>query len=120
VRELSVFGDPSHLRRMVDNLISNALKFTPAGGTVAVCLDSIDGEAVLRVSDTGIGISETHVGRIFERFYQVDGTIRRQFGGSGLGLALVKEIVEGHQGTVQVESRPGEGSTFEVRLPVMD
>jgi signal transduction histidine kinase len=75
---------------------------------------------VLSVSDQGIGIPAGHEERIFERFYQVDGTIRRQYGGSGLGLALVKEIVERHRGTVTVESREGEGTTFRVCLPEVE
>ena len=112
-----VLGDESHLRRMIDNLMSNALKFTPAGGEVTVRLEPRDGQVMLSVSDNGIGIPEGHEARIFERFYQVDGTIRRQYGGSGLGLALVKEIVERHHGSVTVESRWGEGTTFRVYLP---
>jgi signal transduction histidine kinase len=112
-----VLGDTEHLRRVVDNLIGNALKFTPAGGTVAVRLRGDNGRIVLQVADSGIGIDSEHQDRIFERFYQVDGTSRRTHGGCGLGLALVKEIVERHGGTVTVESQPGEGSTFTVTLP---
>jgi signal transduction histidine kinase len=112
-----VLGDTEHLRRVVDNLVGNALKFTPPGGTVAVRLSGANGQALLQVSDSGIGIDPQHQERIFERFYQVDGTSRRTHGGCGLGLALVKEIVERHGGTVTVESQPGEGSTFSVALP---
>jgi signal transduction histidine kinase len=112
-----VLGDAEHLRRVVDNLIGNALKFTPAGGTVEVRLRSANGTVVLQVVDSGIGIAPEHIGRIFERFYQVDGTSRRTHGGCGLGLALVKEIVERHGGTVAVDSVPGKGSTFTVLLP---
>jgi signal transduction histidine kinase len=112
-----VLGDTEHLRRVVDNLIGNALKFTPAGGTVAVRLRGDNGRIVLQVADSGIGIDSQHQARIFERFYQVDGTSRRTHGGCGLGLALVKEIVERHGGTVTVESQLGEGSTFTVTLP---
>jgi two-component system phosphate regulon sensor histidine kinase PhoR len=112
-----VLGDTEHLRRVIDNLIGNALKFTPAGGTVAVRLSGANGRAMLQVTDSGIGIDSLHQDRIFERFYQVDGTSRRTHGGCGLGLALVKEIVERHGGTVTVESHPGEGSTFTVTLP---
>jgi signal transduction histidine kinase len=112
-----VLGDAEHLRRVVDNLIGNALKFTPPGGTVAVSLRSANGEVMLLVTDTGIGIAAEHQGRIFERFYQVDGTTRRAHGGCGLGLALVREIVERHGGRVSVESQSGQGSTFTVYLP---
>jgi signal transduction histidine kinase len=116
----SVLGDPEHLRRVVDNLIGNALKFTPAGGTVAVHLRGVNGRVMLQVADSGIGIDARHQKHIFERFYQVDGSSRRMHGGCGLGLALVKEIVERHGGTVTVESRLGKGSTFTVTLPVGD
>ena len=112
-----VLGDAEHLRRVVDNLIGNALKFTPAGGTVEVRLHGDNGSVLLQVVDSGIGIDSDHVGRIFERFYQVDGTSRRTHGGCGLGLALVKEIVERHGGAVVVDSEPGKGSTFTVSLP---
>ena len=112
-----VLGDAEHLRRVVDNLIGNALKFTPAGGTVEVRLRSTNGTVLLEVADSGIGIDSSHIGRIFERFYQVDGTSRRTHGGCGLGLALVKEIVERHGGSVSVDNRLGEGSTFTVSLP---
>lgn len=115
---LTVLGDADHLRRVVDNLIGNALKFTPQGGTVAVCLRSDDGRVMLQVKDTGIGIAVEHLDVIFERFYQVDGTTRRTHGGCGLGLALVKEIVERHGGAVAVESQLGRGSTFTVWLPL--
>jgi signal transduction histidine kinase len=115
---LTVLGDADHLRRVVDNLIGNALKFTPSGGTVAVCLRSDDGRVMLQVQDTGIGIAAEHLDAIFERFYQVDGTTRRTHGGCGLGLALVKEIVERHGGAVAVESQLGRGSTFTVWLPL--
>ncbi len=113
-----ILGHPEHLQRMYDNLIGNALKFTPAGGEVTVQLSLQDTELLLAVSDTGIGIPEEELERIFERFYQVDGSMTRRYGGSGLGLALVKEIVEAHQGKVAVQSVLGEGSTFLVTLPV--
>jgi signal transduction histidine kinase len=112
-----VLGDAEHLRRVVDNLIGNALKFTPAGGTVAVSLGGTNGDVMIEVTDTGIGIDAEHLGRVFDRFYQVDGTTRRTHGGCGLGLALVKEIVERHGGRVRVESQPGHGSKFTVLLP---
>jgi signal transduction histidine kinase len=112
-----VLGDAEHLRRVVDNLIGNALKFTPAGGGVRIRLHHDDGEVVLQISDTGIGIAPEHQARIFERFYQVDGSTRRVHGGCGLGLALVKEIVERHGGRVALDSMLGEGSTFTVLLP---
>jgi signal transduction histidine kinase len=113
-----VLGDAEHLRRVVDNLIGNALKFTPTGGTISVRLGSVDGRVMFRVTDTGIGIAAEHQERIFDRFYQVDGTTRRTHGGCGLGLALVKEIVESYGGAVSIESRLGQGCTFTVFLPM--
>ena len=113
-----VVGEASYLRRVLDNLVGNALKFTPQGGTVTVRLWPEEGQVYLQVSDTGIGIPPRHLPRIFERFYQVDGSARRRYGGVGLGLALVKEIIESFAGTVSVESKMGEGSTFTVTLPV--
>ncbi len=113
-----VCGDPIHLRRVLDNLLGNARKFTPAGGCISLRLVQEGENLVLKVADTGIGIPEDQLGRIFERFYQVDGSMSRRYGGAGLGLALVKEIVEEHGGTVSVESEVGRGSTFTVTLPV--
>jgi signal transduction histidine kinase len=112
-----VLGDEDHLRRVVDNLVDNALKFTPPGGKVVVRLAGDQNDVMLEVVDTGIGIGVEHQKRIFERFYQIDGTIRRIHGGCGLGLALVREIVETHGGKIAVKSRLGQGSTFRVRLP---
>ncbi|MFN8598465.1 MAG: GAF domain-containing protein [Anaerolineae bacterium] len=115
----AVNGDPVQLRRVLDNLLSNATKFTPAGGSIAVRLSSADSSVTLEVSDSGIGIPADQLTRIFERFYQVDGSTKRRYGGVGLGLSLVKEIVEGHGGRVSVESEVGKGSTFRVVLPAL-
>lgn len=112
-----ILGNPIHLWQMLENLLSNALKFTPHDGTVAVRLHQTPGDIVLDVADTGIGIAPDQLGRIFERFYQVDGSMTRRYGGTGLGLALVKQIVEAHCGRVTVDSQPGQGSTFRVLLP---
>jgi len=113
-----VSGSLAYLRRVLDNLIDNAVKFTPAGGTITMRLRQEGEQVALEVSDTGIGIPADQLERIFERFYQVDGGTQRQYGGVGLGLALVKEIVEAYGGRVTVESRVGEGSTFTVLLPI--
>jgi signal transduction histidine kinase/CheY-like chemotaxis protein len=112
-----VVGDATHLRRVLDNLLGNARKFTPAGGRIGVSLRQEGENLVLEVSDTGIGIPSDQLGRVFERFVQVDGTMSRRYGGTGLGLALVKEIVEVHGGEASVQSVLGEGSTFRVTLP---
>ncbi|MGC9358622.1 MAG: ATP-binding protein, partial [Anaerolineae bacterium] len=116
--EAVVLGDPVHLRRVLDNLLSNAFKFTPEGGAIAVGLRTANNHAILEVADTGIGIPEDKLERIFERFYQVDGSMTRRYGGTGLGLALVKEIVENHGGTIEVESAVGEGTVFHITLPL--
>ena len=109
-------SDSIYMRRMLDNLIGNALKFTPAGGTVTVQMEQEDAQVIIRVSDTGIGIPLEEQERIFERFYQVNGSTRRHYGGVGLGLSLVKRICA-HQGwQVGVVPRQPQGSCFQVRL----
>ncbi len=114
-----VNADLRQLRKAVDNLLANAVKFTPAGGRLTVRVYPHQGGACVQVSDTGIGIPPGQLDRVFERFYQVDGSIRRQYEGVGLGLALVHEIVEGHGGWIKAESEgiAGRGSTFTFWLP---
>ena len=114
VRLAGVAGD---LEVIVQNLVVNAIKYNRRGGTAEVSLRTEDGEVVLQVSDTGIGIPATDLPRIFERFYRVDTARSRETGGTGLGLSIVRHAVEHHGGTVQVESRSGTGTTFTVRLP---
>jgi signal transduction histidine kinase len=113
-----VIARTDHLRRITDNLLGNALKFTPAGGQVNVRLWEGEHRVYLEVADTGIGIPAQLHERIFERFFQVDSSQRRVHGGAGLGLALVKELVESYGGSVSAVS-PGkdQGSTFTVALP---
>ncbi|MEE8389626.1 MAG: ATP-binding protein, partial [Anaerolineae bacterium] len=98
----------------------NAIKFSPGGGTVTICARAVQEMVYVSIADEGIGIPFERQDRIFERFYQVDGSTSRRFGGMGVGLALVWEIIEAHYGTVMVESEPGEGSTFTVALPRAD
>jgi signal transduction histidine kinase/DNA-binding NarL/FixJ family response regulator len=109
-------------RRMVEkialNLVGNALKFTPEGGRVDVSLAYERAHVVLRVADTGIGLAAEHIERVFERFQQVDSSYTRQFEGTGIGLALVKEFAAAMGGEASVESQVGVGSTFTVRLPL--
>ena len=113
-----VRGSYNYMRRVLDNLLGNAIKFTPEEGTITVRV-SREGERIaLEVSDTGAGIPPDQQEHIFERFYQVDGSASRRHGGVGLGLALVKEIVEAYGGSVTVKSQVGKGSTFTVRLPI--
>jgi PAS domain S-box-containing protein len=114
-----VLGDPTRLGQIVANLVSNAVKFTPAGGRVHVRLAREGAEAVITVSDTGIGIPPELLAHVFDRFRQADSTITRRHGGLGLGLAIVRHLVELHGGSVRVESQgDGRGATFTVRLPL--
>lgn len=114
-----IYADALHMRRVLDNLLGNALKFTPEGGRISVSVSHNDHEVILIVSDSGIGISPENMEKIFQRFYQVDGSSKRRYGGVGLGLALVKEIVESHDGTVSVTSEIGHGTTFRISLPAV-
>ena len=116
--DLVILGDPLALRRVLDNLIGNAFKFTPAGGRVTARLYQDNDTLVLQVADSGVGISSDKLGRIFERFYQVNGSATRKYGGVGLGLSLVKEIVEAHGGQISAASQVGAGTTFTILLPV--
>ncbi|MCC9605740.1 response regulator [Blastopirellula sp. JC732] len=116
-----VNGDRVRLVQVVSNLLSNSAKYTPRGGRICIDLRAENGVAVLAVSDNGIGIAEDDRKRIFEAFAQVDSSHTRDHGGLGLGLALVKQLCELHDGTVDVVSRgPGKGSRFEVRLPMVE
>ncbi|MEH2004227.1 hybrid sensor histidine kinase/response regulator [Nostoc sp.] len=114
-----VLGDPSRLQQVVWNLLSNALKFTPSGGQVEIALESVGTQAQIQVSDTGKGINPEFLPHVFDYFRQADNTTTRTFGGLGLGLAIVRQIVELHGGTVHAESEGDEkGATFTVLLPI--
>jgi two-component system, OmpR family, sensor histidine kinase SenX3 len=115
--QYSVHGDETQLTSMFTNLVDNAVQYTPPGGRVEVTGGFEGSEIVIRVSDTGIGIPQASLPRIFERFYRVDKARSKETGGTGLGLSIVKHIAENHGGRVTVESTPGEGSTFTVYLP---
>ena len=106
------------LEQAVINLIDNAIKYSEAGATVRVTALREDATAVIRVIDNGCGIAANHLPRLFERFYRVDKARSRELGGTGLGLAIVKHIMTAHQGSVQVESAVGRGSTFTLRFPL--
>ena len=111
-----VYGDREAMTQVVDNLLSNAIKYTPEGGQIRLTLRNENAETVLSVEDSGIGIPREHLPRIFERFYRVDKARSREFGGTGLGLSIVKHLVSAMQGEVHVQSEPGRGSQFSVRL----
>ena len=111
-------GDASSLRRLFLILIDNAVKYTPANGQVEISLQRNDGYAVAEVRDTGIGIAETDLPNVFERFYRADKARTRGSGGVGLGLSIGRWIAEVHAGTIEVHSAPGRGSIFQIRLPL--
>jgi heavy metal sensor kinase len=115
---VSVRGDREHLRRLLLNLVDNAIKYTPAGGSVTLSLQSDNDWASLMISDTGIGLSEDEQQQIFGRFHRAVETRSRDERGVGLGLSIARSIAEAHGGQIRVESTPGQGSTFTVFLPV--
>jgi signal transduction histidine kinase len=111
-------GEPAKLAQLLDNLVSNAIKFTPSGGHVVVRL-TVRGDMIrIEVSDTGLGIPDVDRERLFERFFRAQSALERQIQGTGLGLYISKAIVEAHDGRIGVESEPGQGTTFIVELPV--
>ena len=118
VEHVSIQGDREHIKRLLLNLIDNAIKYTPAGGQVTLSLRGDGKWAHLGISDTGIGLTEAEQEQIFNRFYRAAEARSQSGGGAGLGLSIVQSIAEAHGGTIQVESTPGQGSTFTVSLPV--
>ncbi|MBL7847067.1 MAG: response regulator [Cyclobacteriaceae bacterium] len=122
---LHLWFDGDKVEKIVTNILGNAFKFTPAGGVISLTLREAEGDdknaegyAEIEISDSGIGIEEDKVSRIFDRFYQVSDSSRREYEGTGIGLALVKELTEVHHGAIRVFSHPGQGSIFTVRLPL--
>jgi len=115
-----IAGDRRRLTEVLQNLLDNAIQYTPGGGQIMVSASSSDSEVVFTVSDTGIGIPLSEQPRIFERFYRVDVARSRQVGGTGLGLAIAKHLVEGHGGRIWVESEIGHGSQFHFSVPIFD
>jgi len=113
----SITADEKKLEQVFLNLLDNAIKFTPEGGTILIKAADMETAVKVEISDTGIGIPAEHIGRIFERFYRVDAARSREMGGTGLGLSIVKHIVNLHKGSITVESLPGKGSVFSVHLP---
>ena len=115
--DLKIRCDISAVQQILSNLLDNAAKYTPAGGSISLGVQSGQRSLNLYVRDTGIGIPKEHVPRLFERFYRVDKARSRELGGTGLGLAIVKHLVQAHGGSVWVESEPGAGSTFWFSVP---
>jgi signal transduction histidine kinase len=114
---VAVFADPVRLNEILYNLVSNAIKFTPDGGTITIEARRAENHALFRVTDTGIGIPEAEHTAIFDTFYQLGPTTKGVREGTGLGLSITKSLVELHGGEIRVRSKPGEGSVFEFTLP---
>jgi PAS domain S-box-containing protein len=114
----SIKADKDAVKQIFMNLLSNAIKFNRKGGKIVVSAEQDKGFIKFSVSDTGIGIDKKDLERIFDRFYQVDGSVRRKYPGTGLGLAIVKKLVELHGGKIRVESEVGKGSKFTFTLPI--
>jgi len=112
-----VFADARRIKQIFLNILSNAVKFTPPGGEVSVAIDQLCGGLRVKISDTGIGISEADIPRAFERFGQIDSRLSRKYEGTGLGLPLTKQLVELHGGTLTLESKPNVGTTVTILLP---
>jgi signal transduction histidine kinase len=115
---VNVEGDPLRLKQIVVNLVDNAIKYTPPGGSVSVAAFPENGRVVLEVADTGIGVPAHATSQIFDRFFRADKARSRQLGGAGLGLAIVKSICTAYKGNVSVKSAEGAGATFRVDLPL--
>jgi len=118
-KRVTAFVDADRFQQVFHNLFENAMRYTPAGGAIHVRLSEAPGEARMDVSDTGIGIPPQDQPFVFERFFRSDRARRAYTGGSGLGLSIVRWIVDAHKGAIAVESAPGKGSTFTVRLPLV-
>ena len=112
-----VYGDESLLAMALHNLVANAIQYSPKGSRVGIGVSNTDGVVEIAVTDQGIGIPDEDRDRVFERFYRIDPARSRNTGGSGLGLSIVKHVVQNHGGDVRVWSQPGNGSTFTIRLP---
>ncbi|GJM38106.1 MAG: hypothetical protein DHS20C19_14730 [Acidimicrobiales bacterium] len=117
--DLVVRGERRQIVRALTNLIDNAVRYSDPDSQISLTVDAIDGAVTLTVRDTGVGIPRTELERVFERFYRVDRARSRETGGTGLGLAIVRHVAQNHGGKVLVESKPGEGSSFVLQLPIV-
>ena len=115
--EVLIDGNESLMEQVMTNLVSNAIRYNKPGGEVVISVDAEATDAVVKIADTGVGISAEEQQKIFERFYRVDKSRSKETGGTGLGLAIVKHAVEHHHGTITLESELGQGSVFSVRFP---
>lgn len=115
-----VEADPDRMEKVLLNLLSNAVKFTPSGGKIILRIRSKNERALIEVEDDGIGIADEDLPHIFKRFHQVDGATTRNFQGVGIGLALARDLVEKHEGSLTAKSEPGKGTTFTIDLPLIE
>lgn len=115
--EIKFYADPDRVQQIISHLMNNAIKFTPEGGRVTLRIWREKNQVFFQIEDTGIGITQDQLPLLFEKFQQLESSRQRTHGGTGLGLALTKQLVELHRGTIEVESTPHEGSLFTVRLP---
>jgi len=114
-----VVADPRNIEEVLNNLLTNAINYSPEGGKVTVTARGVDNFVEIKVSDTGVGIAPEELPKIFYKFYRVKHPKTRQVTGTGLGLSIVKGIVEAHRGSIHVESVPDRGTTFTVMLPAV-
>ena len=117
-KPIKVAADPGRLYMVIDNLVSNASKYTPSGGTITVSLTATKSRACIAVKDSGIGIPENEMPKLFQKFVRIDNSLSSEAEGSGLGLYLVKNIVDLHKGDIKVTSKPSRGTTFKILLPL--
>ena len=117
IDEVEIISERSYIEIIISNLLSNAIKFTDSG-KISVSVKKENDQAIIKISDTGIGIPEKDLPMLFERFYRVDKARSREMGGTGLGLAIAKEIVEAHNGSIDVESEYGKGTAVTIKLPI--
>jgi signal transduction histidine kinase len=114
-----VHADSDMLAQVITNLLSNAVKYSPRGGTIRLAVRNRGANVEVAIADEGVGIPQDKLPYIFEKFYRVDTTLTRETGGAGLGLANARYIVEGHGGSIRVDSRHGEGSVFTFTIPAV-
>jgi two-component system OmpR family sensor kinase len=117
--DTQVKGDASQLQRLFTNLLTNALQYTPSGGSIVISLQQMGTYALVTVQDTGLGIAPEHLSQIFDRFWRADQARSHYDDGSGLGLAIAKTIAQQHQGDITVQSKLREGSRFQVKIPLI-
>mgnify|MGYP001105806123 FL=1 len=113
-----IYADKFQIERAIKNIISNSIKYTPENGEIKVFVGCMNSEAYIKIEDNGIGIPESDLAHIFERFYRVDKARSRDQGGTGLGLSIAKEIIQQHKGTISMESKVGEYTKVTIKLPI--